>query len=132
MDPNLRTLSLAAWMSLPGYDFSTWDAKNPQPTTEAEAESEQVEAPSQQNESVDASPLQRRNLRLKEKGKAASDVQSRALISRVAAYYESYVREMGLEKNFWNNVTVTNVFPIRVQGHAQSRSMKSARWMVVG
>lgn len=27
MDPNLRTLSLSAWMSLPGLDFNTWMAK---------------------------------------------------------------------------------------------------------
>lgn len=27
MDPNLRTLSLSAWMSLPGLDFNTWKAK---------------------------------------------------------------------------------------------------------
>lgn len=27
MDPNLRTLSLSAWMSLPGLDFNTWTAK---------------------------------------------------------------------------------------------------------
>lgn len=27
MDPNLRTLSLSAWMSLPGFDFNTWLAK---------------------------------------------------------------------------------------------------------
>lgn len=27
MDPNLRTLSLSAWMSLPGLDYNTWIAK---------------------------------------------------------------------------------------------------------
>lgn len=27
MDPNLRTLSLSAWMSLPGLDFNTWIAR---------------------------------------------------------------------------------------------------------
>lgn len=27
MDPNLRTLSLSAWMSLPGLDYNTWMAK---------------------------------------------------------------------------------------------------------
>lgn len=27
MDPNLRTLSLSAWMSLPGMDFNTWTTK---------------------------------------------------------------------------------------------------------
>lgn len=33
MDPNLRTLSLAAWMSLPGLPFSEWERTHP-PTIE--------------------------------------------------------------------------------------------------
>lgn len=128
MDPNLRTLSLSAWMSLPGFDFHTWDRLNS--SNESVAEDSQIR---RETTEVENSPLQRRNLALKQKqqkGPTPNKVQTRALISRVAQYYESYVREMGLEKNFYNNVTVTNVFPVRVHGH--QRQLKMARWMVVG
>lgn len=138
MDPNLRTLSLSAWMSLPGFDFHTWDRLNPvdgggeEQTDTGETAVEEAIEPS----SVEKSPLQRRNLSLKQKpnrdsggGEAKNEVQSRALISRVAKYYESYVTEMGLDKNFWNDFTVTHVFPVRIHG---PQRWPKARWMVVG
>lgn len=138
MDPNLRTLSLSAWMSLPGLDFHTWERLNPLPgAVTCNETSQEAVKPS----SVEKSPLQRRNLALKnletnnqsctssQKRIGCKEVQTRALISRVAAYYQDYVREMGLEKNFWNDVTVTNVFPVRIHGKS---SAKAARWMVTG
>lgn len=128
MDPNLRTLSLSAWMSLPGLDFHTWERMNGNETSQEAVK-----------QSVEKSPLQRRNLALKsetnnqslsnQKRKPCKEVQTRALISRVAAYYQDYVKEMGLETNFWNDVTVTNVFPVRIHGKS---SAKAARWMVTG
>lgn len=131
MDPNLRTLSLSAWMSLPGLDFATWQQKHPEDESQDSKEASQ-DVTDTIPPSVEKSPLQRRNLSLKQrhKGSSNNEVQSRALISRVAEYYESYVKEMGLEKNFWNDVTVTNVFPVRILGN--TRPLRSARWMVVG
>lgn len=114
-------------MSLPGFDFHTWDRLNPASEDVPNAEEEATEG-----KSVEKSPLQRRNLSLKQKQqqKANHEVQTRALISRVAEYYESYVKDMGLEQNFWNDFTVTNVIPVRV--HGPQRALKMARWMVVG
>lgn len=139
MDPNLRTLSLSAWMSLPGFDFPTWEQFNAD-TRAATTVPDNETPPTTPVEAVgnaqptDKSPLQRRNLSLKQrqqKGGSHNEVETRALISRVAAYYEDYVREMGLSENFWNDVTVTNVFPVRIHGH-HPKPLKAARWMVVG
>lgn len=132
MDPNLRTLSLSAWMSLPGLDFPTWERMNPATPAPLVPESLTPAEKEATVPSVEKTPLQRRNLSLKPTHKAATSnqVQSRALISRVAEYYESYVKEMGLQKHFWNDVTVTNVFPVRIHGH--QRPLRAARWMVVG
>lgn len=140
MDPNLRTLSLSAWMSLPGFDFHAWERLNPATDDAEEAITEKVAAEAAPVQ-TEKSPLQRRNLSLRGaaggggaggsggKRKRAKEVETRALISRVARYYQDYVKKMQLEKFFWNDVTVTSVFPVRVHGN---RAMKSARWMVVG
>lgn len=119
-------------MSLPGFDFPTWERLNPvddDPVLEATDLQDRLEEPT-----IEKSPLQRRNLALKKQQRLRTEsnsveVQTRALISRVAEYYESYVKEMGLEKNFWNDVNVTNVFPVRMHGN---RALKNARWMVIG
>lgn len=137
MDPNLRTLSLSAWMSLPGFDFPTWERLNP--VVDGDEEVEPKKMSTKDVNTVDMSPLQRRNLSLRNSPSGQQNlkhsgpttkVQTRALISRVAEYYQNYVKEMGLEKHFWNDVTVTNVFPVRV--HGNHRALKAARWMVVG
>lgn len=81
---------------------------------------------------------QRRNLSLKRQN--SKEVQTRALISRVAEYYESYVTEMGLENNFLNNAIVTTVSPLRQcqqqsqpqQGKEFQERIKDARWIVCG
>lgn len=126
MDPNLRTLSLSAWMSLPGLDFNAWEQSNPVPNADPNP-------PSKDNHREPVKPvsnfIERRNLSLK-KREDNKEIQTRALISRVAEYYESYVREMELERFFWNDVTVTNVMPIRM--HGTKRSLKNYRWLVVG
>lgn len=116
---------MSEWMSLPGFSFHTWDRLNP-----LSEDTPNAEEATDGSRTVEKSPLQRRNLSLKQKQKANNEVQTRALISRVAEYYESYVKDMGLEQNFWNDVTVTNVFPVRV--HGPQRALKMARWMVVG
>lgn len=126
MDPNLRTLSLAAWMSLPGLDFKTWEAKK------WSHQNGHTEVEPTKTSSTQPSQVHRRNLSLK--GNSDGDtnqkkeIQTRALISSVAEYYESYVKEMRLEKNFWNDVVVTNVVPIRVN----HKCFKNYRWLVTG
>lgn len=70
--------------------------------------------------------LPRRNLTINRK--VSKEVQTRALVSRVAEYYESYVAEMDLAKNFVSDITVTAILPL------QQRDVryKNARWVVYG
>lgn len=183
MDPNLRTLSLSAWMSLPGLDFNTWEKNNPTKTNSEESinnfndsggindkclncdklrtqflmnstidnefvnnnESE-TEAlicykcstknnlkNNEENSISQNSPKlipPRKNLSLKKDD--GKEVQTRALISRVAEYYENYVKDMNLEKNFLNNTIVTSVTPIKYNGTNCQAPFKDTRWIVCG
>lgn len=221
MDPNLRTLSLSTWMSLPGLDYNEWEADNllqqvtmdkhkqpsiptgnevvsnitqltdtscpkcidlrektsdndPNYTSYEPSQYEttrhhngtsngrvqhcqcsnknktitspaKIQAQNQNHsrensfESDDnyslnngtlerrkkkPSELPRRNLSLKRT--VSKDVQTRALVSRVAEYYENYVQRMELAQYFANDTNVTSVTPvteIRPDG---------ARWYVYG
>uniref|UniRef100_A0A1Q3FAP8 FAD/NAD(P)-binding domain-containing protein n=1 Tax=Culex tarsalis TaxID=7177 RepID=A0A1Q3FAP8_CULTA len=74
----------------------------------------------------------RRNLSLKRQ--LSKEVETRALISRVAQYYESYVDEMGLGKFFMNDTIVTTVLPLdfsNVSGPIPER-LRGGRWIVSG
>lgn len=212
MDPNLRTLSLSNWMSLPGYDFSTWEkthpvapAPHPRPSPIAEhrlpnshdsivhqtidsnrsetvlisdhttvgqqcrlcmdhdcSAKDRSSAPrshphrsnlhrqrttslSDKSEStinglsdhnnntntIDSSTegfrLPRRNLAIQRQ--VSKEVQTRALVSRVAEYYESYVHEMGLANHFVNDTVVTSVQPLKCDGAGRHQRV---RWIVRG
>lgn len=58
----------------------------------------------------------------------SKEVQTRAIVSRVAKYYESYVAEMNLGKYFVTDLTVTSILPL------QQRDIRynKARWIVYG
>lgn len=74
----------------------------------------------------------RRNLSLKRQ--LSKEVETRALISRVAQYYESYVEEMKLGKFFMNDTIVTTVLPLdfsNVSGPIPER-LRGGRWIVSG
>uniref|UniRef100_A0A182SNG5 FAD/NAD(P)-binding domain-containing protein n=1 Tax=Anopheles maculatus TaxID=74869 RepID=A0A182SNG5_9DIPT len=192
MDPNLRTLSLAAWMSLPGLPFAEWESRHPP----VEAADESVAQPlcarcnelakrskrngqkvplikcskcyrngthtdGNNNTSVaegNAIPGEqhgdggnvvavldersgkvnvkllcppRRNLSLKRQ--VSKEVETRALISSVAQYYESYVTEMGLERYFMNETIVTTVVPLDGKCDAGlPERFRQGRWIVAG
>lgn len=202
MDPNLRTLSLSAWMSLPGLDFNTWEQnsskklenphtrshtttktksslppttctkcnemhKNPQQKRSCplnnnnnnnESENgalccnckckkdklrtniiKHTDVTSRKNNEITSDEEKvllkksippRRNLSLKREN--SKEVQTRALISRVAEYYESYVKEMNLEKYFLNNSIVTSVMPLINEVEGGIGKYKDARWSVCG
>lgn len=230
MDPNLRTLSLSAWMSLPGLDFSQWNELHPEEndfenladslvaTQQQEADKNKsnnrkssagcqkcaelrlkhqqqkpmatphsnatnnndneigalccrctkstANSPNATASTAHNSPhptdcnnpsdlavnnsvkkvafdievtlhkdtinnhlvppkLPRRNLSVKRQ--MSKEVQTRALVSRVAKYYESYVSEMGLGKYFMNDTEVTSILPLH--GKICGR-YKAARWIV--
>lgn len=159
MDPNLRTLSLAAWMSLPGSDFNEWDRRHsaasddhaiPDRCEKCTELREKLASTDCENNNVSevgalcckcsaqrqldaglAPPkVPRRNLSLKRQ--ISKEVETRALISRVAEYYESYVEEMGLSKNFLNDAIVTCVCPIKMCRENFDGKYKDAKWIVSG
>uniref|UniRef100_A0A8W7PNT9 Uncharacterized protein n=1 Tax=Anopheles coluzzii TaxID=1518534 RepID=A0A8W7PNT9_ANOCL len=73
----------------------------------------------------------RRNLSLKRQ--VSKEVETRALISRVAQYYASYVAEMGLERYFMNETIVTTVVPL--DGKCETvlpERFRNGRWIVAG
>lgn len=199
MDPNLRTLSLSTWMSLPGYDYRQWEEAHPVRTAAHEqmhhhrtecrhcaaamrsdrtAAAGHQRQPKQHNaatcnkcagreqpmpmlsESQDrrssnssgissssssssssielnnnninsndivTKALPRRNLALLQR-QVSKEVQTRALVSRVAEYYESYVQQMQLADNFVNDTVVTSVQPFAGGGGHN----RNARWIVHG
>lgn len=69
-------------------------------------------------------PVPRRELSVRRQ--VSREVQTRALVSDVAQYYENFVKEMNLERFFHNNTLVTCVKPIT------SPSNKNVRWLVRG
>lgn len=216
MDPNLRTLSLSAWMSLPGLDFNTWNEAHPENsfnhcrskkrlifkslmnnnnvlsnvkdqhtkckqckrqqhltnnsicrlTTPSfskhsissnndsdcssqccrnsreilnASESDADDTTSLRTVSVEVTlnsdneiknkivPTQLPRRILSVKRQQSKEVQTRALVSRVAQYYENYVYEMGLDKYFCNDTVVTSVRPIH-----NCALNKKAQWLVTG
>lgn len=165
MDPNLRTLSLAAWMSLPGSDFNEWDRRHStaasdlvvggasdrcEKCTELRQKHSSTECENNNESEKGAlcckcsaqrqlklgdttqtpNVVPRRNLSLKKQ--ISKEVETRALISRVAEYYESYVEEMGLSKNFLNDAIVTCVCPIKMCRENFDGKYKDAKWVVSG
>lgn len=186
MDPNLRTLSLAAWMSLPSLDFVTWESLHMEESI-ADRNTIQVglspQSPSsnskkwkslknscikcqecrendcgrsermllENNNNSEVSPrdcncskvshkfnltdgkrLTVKEVKSKEPIRSSDaqhpkEPQSRALVSKVAKYYESYVTQMKLQKYFVNDVVVTSIVPI----HWKDSKCKG-RWIVVG
>ena len=77
MDPNVLTISLSRWMSLPGLDLRDWQA------------------------SLDAAELRQKLPYFASEAAIGANYKSmRVPISTVAAYYKDYVVRQGLEKYF--------------------------------
>ncbi|XP_076628688.1 oxidative stress-induced growth inhibitor 1 isoform X2 [Colletes latitarsis] len=93
MDPNVLTISLNRWMSLPDLEIREW---------EKFIESEQHRLA---NSTEDGPYQEKLN---------ASKTPSRISVGTVAAYYKDYVRRKGLEQYFRCGTTVTSVRPVRV------------------
>lgn len=156
MDPNLRTLSLSAWMSLPGLNFHEWDAKHPtrhvivnqlsaiheasdQNLTNCDNISNKSKKSNLLNEIDDAlrkedakeQEMVKMLPRMKIRRMLSKEVETRALISRVAEYYEQYVHINKLDKYFMNNSEVVNIMPIKPSSQVDPK-FKEARWLVMG
>ncbi|XP_015109034.1 oxidative stress-induced growth inhibitor 2 [Diachasma alloeum] len=95
MDPNVLTISLTRWMSLPGLDLRKWETL---------VEKEQLRKSTILRERI------RKNCWSRSKG--TFEVDSRIPVGTVAAYYKDYVSKMGLTKYFKCGRTVTSVRPL--------------------
>lgn len=84
------------------------------------------------NDDDDVNLPPRRNLSLKRL--ISKEVQTRALVSRVAQYYEDYVRIMNLMNNFKNDAVVTLIAPIQNEIAALNccGKIRNAKWIVTG
>lgn len=98
-------------------------------TNEKNNNQEQKQQEKIEKQQIPGSPP-RRNLSLKRQ--ISKEVQTRALVSRVAKYYEDYVRIMNLEKYFMNDAIVTIIAPIQEGSIQQEDKFRSARWLVCG
>ncbi|KAH0567505.1 oxidative stress-induced growth inhibitor 1-like [Cotesia glomerata] len=94
MDPNVLTISLSRWMSLPGLDFQKWERL------------------------VGAEQLHKISISLQDARLSAEpnfdtlDAMKRIPVGIVAAYYKEYVKKQGLAKYFKTGRTITSVRPI--------------------
>ncbi|XP_034935967.1 oxidative stress-induced growth inhibitor 1-like isoform X2 [Chelonus insularis] len=95
MDPNVLTISLSRWMSLPEMDLQKWKRL--------------VEA-----EQFSQTSILLQDLHLSSSGPNHNtlDAMGRIPVGIVAAYYSDYVNKQGLAKYFKSGRTVTSVRPI--------------------
>lgn len=130
MDPNLRTLSLSAWMSLPNLNFDDWEQRyksNHEDQTIDDIDSHSHDNLNDENKNTD------RQLSSIETGDDISkEVKTRALIASVAEYYENYVHLMNLDKFFRNDTVVVNIRQIKENEKFNNSKFENARWIVHG
>lgn len=119
MDPNLRTLSLASWMSLPNLNFDDWEREYKRHSAGNDSDSLSLD-----DNSAEAA----------DKASTSDEVKTRALVSSVAEYYENYVHLMSLDKFFRNDTIVVAIRQIKEsEGEKYNNSkLENARWIVHG
>lgn len=119
MDPNLRTLSLSSWMSLPNLNFDDWEREYKRQSSGNDSDSHSLDDDSDQ---------------AADKSSTSDEVKTRALVSSVAEYYENYVHLMSLDKFFRNDTIVVAIRQIKEsEGEKYNNSkLENARWIVHG
>lgn len=120
MDPNLRTLSLSAWMSLPALDFDEWEQTY-------KSNRDDIETDSHDN-SQDENKASHRIL----KSSISEEVKTRALVASVAEYYENYVHLMNLDRYFRSDTVVVNIHQVKENEKFNNSKFENARWIVHG
>lgn len=153
MDPNLRTLSLSAWMSLPNLGFDDWLAmrnvddndcdscqcnqnnnnsknKNTKICNKRDENSHNL---SNLTTAAASSPtaVKNRKKHCIHESTISDEVKTRALINRVAEYYADYVHLMKLDKFFRNDTVVVSIRQIK-ENEKCKFSSSDARWIVHG
>lgn len=121
MDPNLRTLSLSTWMSLPNMNFDDWKR---QYKSRNDHENQLANSNDNLND-----PKSDRSLI---EGDLSEEVKTRALVASVAEYYENYVHLMNLDKFFRNDTVVVNIRQIKENEKFNNSKFENARWIVHG
>ncbi|XP_012265442.2 oxidative stress-induced growth inhibitor 1-like [Athalia rosae] len=124
MDPNVLTISLSRWMSLPGLDFRSWELM---------VEAEQREAHDQTLAAMGASNLVTNYSYLTHEKVSSSKGLGRVLVGTVAKYFRDYVRRQKLEKYFWCGTTVTSVRPAHNENDGDNaQNATEYGWLVEG
>ncbi|OXU25827.1 hypothetical protein TSAR_007015 [Trichomalopsis sarcophagae] len=103
LDPNVLTISLNRWMSLPGLDLRDWESNL-------------------------SSQERKQKLPYFSEKTGNGTKSTRVPIGTVAAYYKDYVLKQGLEKYFRCGTVVTSVKPIP----GVPNSAKEYGWLVQG
>lgn len=138
MDPNLRTLSLSAWMSLPDLNFDKWleqrEEEDAHKLCQCDVDDDNAKAAfsSSHNNSTTAAVADggRRKMHSLSEGIAVSEeVKTRALVHHVAEYYADYVHLMKLTKFFRNDTIVVSVRQVKEN---EKSKFFNARWIVHG
>lgn len=154
MDPNIRTLSLSAWMSLPGFDFKTWQEEqqvklnklctvckknqlnnNQDNILMSKTKFLLCKCDNKNQKQYSNNNNSNNEIKLamdKTLSNKSSNEETRALTSDIAEYYKNYVTKMNLRKYFQNNVIVTSVLPLNKQDAIECNYNRSARWIVTG
>ncbi|XP_017798127.1 PREDICTED: oxidative stress-induced growth inhibitor 2-like isoform X2 [Habropoda laboriosa] len=102
MDPNVLTISLNRWMSLPDLDIRQWEMLI--------VESEHL----RKTNSTKRDPCPRYTF---QERPSACKTTSRISVGTVAAYYKDYVRKKGLKQYFRCGTVVTSVRPTSSSDH---------------
>jgi hypothetical protein len=150
MDPNLRTLSLSAWMSLPNLNFDEWLSqkeelqqrqanKSCQCDTDDDddngcSDEKTIFSSSHNNLTTDGGNSDGKRSRNKAHSMSdaiavSEEVKTRALVHHVAEYYADYVRLMKLAKFFRNDTVVVSVRQVKEN---EKSKFFNARWIVHG
>lgn len=86
MDPNILTISLDRWMSLPGLEIQEWESM--------------IEAEQSRKSAILRERIGDKRLLLSQTKVNKSNAMRRILVGSVAAYYKDYVVKQGLAKYF--------------------------------
>lgn len=122
MDKNLRTLSLAEWMSLPNMNFHSWERNFADQRRNIDTIDDRNIEPAADHSQIN---LER---------STSEEVKTRALVARVADYYASYVKLMNLAKFFRSETVVMKIREVKKTDTTLFNHWKleNARWIVQG
>lgn len=131
MEPNLRTLSLSTWMSLPNLSFDDWlNEQQSKKSCQCDNNDNDTSAAFSSSQKHSDGDRIRKKMQSMSDGIVVTDeVKTRALVQDVAKYYENYVRLMKLDKFFRNDTVVVSVRQVREN---EKCKFFSARWVVHG